>query len=184
MEIWKDIIGYEGLYQVSNLGNVKSLNYRRTGKEQILKAGKNKQGYLLVALSKNGNMKKYLIHRLVYETFKGQIPEGMQCNHLSEVKTENNLENLNLMTPKENSNFGTRNERNAKANRNGKKSKVVIQYDLNGNVIREWSSTREVHRQTGYSQGNISACCRMERKTAYGFRWCYKKKYGLISRIF
>ena len=86
MEIWKKIEGYEN-YEVSNLGNVKSLNYNHTGKEQILKAGKTKQGYLYVILHKNGKRKKYLIHRLVYETFNGPIPEGMQCNHISEVKT-------------------------------------------------------------------------------------------------
>ena len=171
-EIWKDIIGYDN-YQVSNLGNVKSLNYRHTGKEQVLKAGKNKDGYLYIILCKNGKTKKYLIHRLVYEAFNGPIPEGMQCNHISENKTENNLENLNLMTHKENCNWGTRNERASKAKINGKLSKPVIQYDLNGNLIKEYPSASEVERQTGYAQTHISKCCRWLLKTAYNYIWRY-----------
>ena len=176
MEIWKDIIGYEGLYQVSNLGNVRSLNYRNTGKEKVLKAGKTKKGYLLVNLYKNGKMKTYLIHRLVYEAFKGPIPEGYQINHLSEIKNQNNLENLSLMTCKENVNFGTGKERSAKTRTNGKCSKPVLQYDLSGNVIREYPSAQQAERETGYSQSNISACCRLVLKQAYGFIWRYKEK--------
>ena len=182
MEIWKKIDGYDN-YEVSNLGRVKSLdrtivysdgrsyNY----KSQVLKPIKNKDGYLLVNLYKNGKMKTHYIHRLVYETFKGPIPEGMQCNHISENKTENNLENLNLMSPKENCNWGTRNERNAKARTNGKKSKPVLQLDLEGNIIREYPSANEVQRQTGYSNGNISKCCIGKYKTAYNYKWKYKE---------
>ena len=174
MEIWKKIEGYEN-YEVSNLGNVKSLNYLRTGKEQILKPAKMKNGYSYVFLSKNGKGKIYRVHRLVWEAFNGRIPEGYQVNHINERKNDNRLENLNLMTPKENCNYGTRNERSAKARTNGKRSKPVLQLDFDGNIIREWSSTREVERQTGYAQGNISYCCNGKYKYAYGFRWCYKK---------
>lgn len=110
-EIWKDIEGYEGLYQVSNLGNVKSLKYMRTNIPHNLKKHLTPKGYYQVCLQ-TGSWHKYpLVHRLVYEAFVGKIPEGMQVNHINETKTDNRPENLNLMTPKENVNFGTRNER-------------------------------------------------------------------------
>ena len=172
MEIWKKIEGYDN-YEVSNLGNVKSLNYNHTGKEQVLKAGKNTGGYLFVNLFKNGKGKNHLVHRLVWEAFKGKIPEGFEINHISEDKTQNNIENLSLMTHKENLNYGTRNERSAKAKTNGKLSKPVIQLDLDGNVIREYPSANEVQRQTGYSIGNISLCCNGLRKQAYNYKWRY-----------
>ena len=169
MEIWKKIDGYEN-YEISNLGRVKSLNYHRTVKEQVLKPFKNNNGYLRVFLYENGKRKKYLIHRLVWEAFNGPIPEGYEVNHLSEDKMQNNLENLNLMSHKENMNFGTRNERTSKT-----LSKPVIQYDLSGNVIKEYPSVIEVHRQTGYSQGHISSCCNGLLKTAYNYIWKYKE---------
>ena len=103
-EIWKSINEYPN-YMVSNMGNVKSLNYRRTGREKILKPKIEKSGYQRVGLWKNGG-KWYQVHRLVYEAFVGDIPKGMQVNHINEIKSDNRLENLNLMTPKENTNWG------------------------------------------------------------------------------
>lgn len=180
-EIWKDINGYEGMYQISNLGNVKSLNYRKTGKEQILKPGKNKDGYLQVVLCKNGEHKKYYVHRLVLQAFKGDIPEGYECNHLSEKKEDNRLDNLNLLTRKENNNWGSRTERAGKAvskaltNRNDL-SKTVLQFDLEGNLINEFPSAREVERSLGFAEGAISKCCSGKYKYAYGFIWKYTEK--------
>lgn len=167
-EIWKDIPAFEGKYQASNYGRVRSLNYLRTGKEQILKLTKNKDGYLVVTLFKNGKRKCFLVHRLVWLTFHGEIPEGYEINHKSEVKTDNRLENLELVTRKENCNYGTRNARLTKA-----LSKSVFQYDLEGNLINKWSSTSEVERQLGFYQGNISLCCRGKRKTCGGYIWRY-----------
>ena len=112
-EIWKDIVGYEGLYQVSNTGKIKSLNYNHTGREKILKQRLFNRGYLYVGLWKNGKQKYFSVHRLEYEAFYGEIPKGMQVNHINEIKTDNRLENLNLMTPKENTNWGTAIQRRA-----------------------------------------------------------------------
>ena len=190
-EIWRDVKGYEGLYQVSNLGRVKSLAKYKNGnggskfwiKEKILNPKKMENGYLRVVLHKNREKKYFQVHRLVYETFVGEIPDGMQCNHINEIKSDNRLENLNLMTPKENANWGTRNERiSEKLKISGKKgiyntklSKPVLQIDKNTNeVIAEFPSAKEAHRQLGYSQGHISACCRMETKQSYGYIWRYK----------
>ena len=94
---------------VSNFGNVKSLNYRHTNKERMLKTQLYK-GYVYVFLKRT---KGYRVHRLVYEAFIGPIPDGMQVNHIDEDKSNNRLDNLNLMTPKENCNYGTGIERRA-----------------------------------------------------------------------
>ena len=175
-EIWKDIPNYEG-YQVSNLGRVKSLERFRKGKNGSLVSVKEKilkpqidRGYYRVALCKNSIRKMHLVHRLVYEAFNGQIPEGLQVNHINEVKTDNRLSNLNLMTPKENINYGTGIERCTK-----KRSKAVLQFDLNDKFVKEYPSTHQVERELGFDQGNICACCNGKLKTAYNYIWKYKE---------
>ena len=110
-EIFKDISGYEGLYQVSNLGNVKSLNYLRKGKEQLLKPNSNKIGYLYVVLCTNCQPKKKYVHKLVAEAFI-QNPYGCSfVNHKDEDKTNNCVTNLEWCTFQYNCNYGTRNQR-------------------------------------------------------------------------
>ena len=133
-EIWKDIEGFEGLYQVSNLGRVKSMarvvacnGGYRIAKEKLLKAGKNNWGYMQVILSMDGKSKHWLVHRLVWEAFNGTIPHGLQVNHVDEDKTNNKLENLNLMTPTQNINYGTRTTR-ARLSRNRNRKKDVAQH--------------------------------------------------------
>ena len=90
-EIFKDIEGYEGLYKVSNMGNVKSLKY---GKERILKAGKNRGGYLYVFLYKDGKAKNYTVHKLVGNAFLSNPQGYKELNHKDEDKTNNNADNL------------------------------------------------------------------------------------------
>lgn len=106
-EIWKDVIEYEGLYQVSNLGRVKSLNYKHTGKERILKSIRNKDGYWKVALYKNGKRKTLSVHRLVVTAFIEPIPKGLVVNHIDENPANNCVENLEICTHKKNLNHGT-----------------------------------------------------------------------------
>ncbi len=195
MEIWRDIEGFEGIYQISSQGRVKSLkridNNNHPIKEKILKPNidnREGKGYLGVRLCKNGKQKFFQIHRLVYETFVGKIPDDMQCNHINEKKDDNRLENLNLMTPKENSNWGTRNERISEAKKGMKlseetknkmknhpnKSKIILQIELNGNIIADFHSLCEVQRQLGYEKASVSRCCLGKQKTAYGYKWQYK----------
>lgn len=169
-EIWIGVPNCEKVYQVSSLGRVKSLKY---GKERILKPYVNKGGYLRVNLHLNGKNKHYLVALLVWSAFNGPIPEGMQINHINEDKTDNRLENLNLMTPKENSNWGTRTSRQTQKMINGKTSKRVFQYDLEGNLIKEWESAHQVERETAFSFQNISACCLGKCKTIGGYVWRY-----------
>lgn len=111
IEIWKDINGYNGKYQISNLGRIRDTNYRNTNKIKIRKILINNWGYQYVRITENGKIIHYFIHRLVYETFIGKIPENMQVNHIDEDKTNNSISNLNLLSPKDNSNYGTRNKR-------------------------------------------------------------------------
>jgi hypothetical protein len=176
-EVWKDIKGYEGLYQVSNLGRVKSLEriiikkngLKQTIRERILKPFTSPKGYLQVSLHNiNGKNKTAKVHRLVCEAFH-ENPENKPCvNHIDEDKADNRAFNLEWVTAKENSNHGTRSERVAKA-----LSKPVGQYTLDGNLIKIWQSTHEVERQLGFSNGNIINAIRGRQKTAYGYVWKY-----------
>lgn len=121
-EVWKQIDGFEDYYQVSSEGKVRSLDRlvrNGTGsvklmKSKVLKPQMNKNGYLLVNLWKDSKQIHYLVHRLVYEAFHGKRPEGMEINHIDEDKSNNSIKNLNLMTHKENANWGTCIERRAK----------------------------------------------------------------------
>lgn len=120
-EVWKDIVGYNRLYQVSSEGRVRSLDRTVLGKnrwggirQRTFKGTILKQffhHYWIVDLCKNGISRHHLVHRVEYEAFYGPIPEGMQVNHIDENPLNNRLENLNLLTPSQNINWGTRNER-------------------------------------------------------------------------
>lgn len=164
-EIWKDIKGYDGKYQISNYGNVKSLNYRCTGKEQLLKPSLHTNGYLFVRLCKP--LKMYLIHRLVAEAFIPNPDDLPQVNHKDEDKTNNHVVNLEWCTQSYNINYGSRNERISKSH-----SKKVYQYTLNGEFVKEWKSTKECGRN-GFNQGNIVSCCKGKIKHSHGFIWKY-----------
>ena len=174
-EIWKDIKDYEGLYQVSNWGRIKRLRRLITNQynsfyieEKILKPQKNRYGYLYINLYKNGIMKHITIHKLVAEAFIDNPDNLPQVNHKDENKTNNIVTNLEWCDRKYNQNYGTRTERVAE-----KISKIVLQYDLEGNFIKEWKSTAECGRN-GFNQGAVAACCRGKRKTYKGFIWKYK----------
>lgn len=196
IEIFKDIEGYEGLYQISNYGNVKSLNYHCTGKEKILKQGKDKYGYLFVNLYKDGKRKKFLSHRLVVTTFisNDNPTEKIQVNHIDENKENNHVSNLEWVTPKENINWGTRNERASKNISKAMKGKnnpmygkkhteeskqkmriPILQYTLDGEFLKEFDSTTQASTELNIDSGNITQCCRKKRKTCGGFIWRYKE---------
>lgn len=177
-EIWRtavyDGIVYEGLYKVSNLGRILSLNYRNTGKAELMNPSANTDGYLKVNLSKNKEKKTCKVHRLVAETFIPNPDNLPEVNHIDEDKTNNRVSNLEWKTHRDNCNHATRNERSAKTRTNGKLSKKVLQLTLDGKLIREWESTNECGRN-GFNQGNVAACCRGERKTHKGFCWKYEE---------
>lgn len=114
-EVWKDIEGYEGLYQVSNLGRVRSLNYNHTGEIKLLKQDISHNGYKRAMLYKDGKMKRYLVHRLVAMTFISNPDDLPIVNHKDENKTNNNVNNLEWCTYKYNNNYGTKKEKLSKS---------------------------------------------------------------------
>ena len=194
IEQWKTAVYdgeiYEGLYKVSNLGKILSLNYNHTGKPKLRKPAEDKDGYLKVGLSKNGETKWCLVHRLVAETFLPN-PEGKPCiNHKIQGKKGKKINmvffnedgtidkertTIEWVTYKENNDYGTHNEKISKAMTNGKKSKPVLQFTLDGEFLREWPSTREIERQLGFDSSAVCRCCNGKQKTSYGYIWKYKE---------
>ena len=157
MEHWKEIDCYEGLYEVSNLGRVKSLKH---GKEKILKPKKSHGGYLQVCLSKDGHRKFLLVHRLVAESFIPNPNNLETVNHKDEVKTNNVASNLEWMTRGDNIIYS-------------KACKVQMFDKQTGELLATFPSTHEAGRVTGINQSNISQCCMGNRKSAGGYIWRY-----------
>lgn len=153
----KDVKGYEGLYAVTSCGKVWSYRNKR-----FLTPEDNGHGYLRVNLHKDGKDKKYMIHRLVAEAYIPNPENLPQINHKDENKTNNCLQNLEWCDAKYNVNYGTRTE---------KTKKPILQYDLDGNLIREWPSTADVGKEVS---STICNCLKGRYKTAYGYIWKYK----------
>ena len=186
IEIWRTAI-YDGEtyedFEVSNLGRILSLNYKNTGKSELLEPSETTCGYLVVNLCKNEKRKTCLVHRLIAETFL-ENPENKPCiNHKIQGKEGKKINmvifnedgtidkertTIEWVTYKENNDYGTRNERAAKA-----RSKTVLQLSLSGELIREWPSTKECGRN-GFNQSAVAACCRGEKPQYKGFLWMYK----------
>lgn len=165
-EKWKDIKGYEGSYQISNLGRVKSLKY---GKEKILKNNNTSGEYSLIYLSKNSKVSSYRIHRLVASAFIPNPNNLPQVNHKDENKHNNNYKNLEWCSVSYNINYGSRNINHAK-----KMSKMVKQSDLKGNIIKVWNSAREIERKLKIPNTTINYCCNISKnKVTHGFHWEY-----------
>ena len=164
-EIWKDVVGYEGIYQVSNTGRILAHSCER-------RFQKNNSGYETVMLYKDGKYRRKTVHRIVAEAF---IPNPLcysQINHIDEDKENNCVSNLEWCTPSENNLKYHKNHQNQK--RKGKrKGNRVQQISLDGELIREWDNARQVFTETGMSDWSISQCCRGVWKTAYGYKWQY-----------
>ena len=180
-EIWKDIPGYEGIYQVSNLGRVRSLNIK------ILKTFLDNAGYLCFHTK---DLKNYRVHRLMAEVFIPNPNNLSDLNHRDECKTNNfvwvnedgsvdlDKSNLEWLSHRDNINYGTAQERRMKSYTEGRCShkifkRKVAQYSLNGTLIAIYSSITEAAEATGAKAGNIVRCCRGTGKTTRGFIWEY-----------
>lgn len=173
-EIWKDVVGFEGLYQVSNFGNVKSLNYRRHGFPKNLTPKVNNSGRLWVELANCGNKKQFLVHRLVANAFIPNPNGFKEINHKDENPRNNNAENLEWCSRKYNVSYYYKRHPHGSDNRVGSLKELKInQISKDGIILNRWNNSREIYIKTGMSDWSISECCRGNRKTAYGYIWQY-----------
>ncbi len=179
-EVWKDIPGYEGLYQASTGGRIKSLQrncrhssgigYRKV-REKILCSFIQKNGYVYVTLSKDGKSKTHRLHRIIAMTFLENPYNLAEVNHKDENKQNNSVGNLEWCSNYYNQNYGTHQKRNSES------SKIpVLQLDLNGNLIKKWDSADDAGKQLNIYPQNIGKCCKKKIKTAYGCKWEYETR--------
>ena len=198
--IWRDIPGYEGKYQVSNTGQVRSLNYNHTGKTKILKQGTTIHGYKQVILYKDGKHKRYSVHRLVAQAFIPNPNNLPQVNHKDENKTNNVAWNLEWMSHKDNCNYGTRNKRRSEAMKGQKRTKAakrkmstarkgkykgknspnakpILMFTKDWEFIQRFDSIVDAYEYLGKKRtsSNITECLKGNHKTAYGYIWKYEK---------
>ena len=170
-EIWVNILDYEGMYQISNLGNIRSLDRYVDGKwhkmkikGKILTLVKEKDGYYVANLYKNNTTKQFRVHRLVAQAFIPNPDNLPEINHKNEIKTDNRVENLEWCTTKYNCNYG---------NRNQKIRKKVNQYDLEGNFIKTWDSIIQIERELNIYHSRIIEVCKGKRVKIGGYVWRY-----------
>ena len=192
IEIWKPVVGYKGLYECSNLGNVRSLNYRHTNTIKTLSPSINKDGYIRVHLWKNCKGKVLAVHRLVAEAFLPNPDNKPEIDHINTIKTDNtvflnedgsiNYEKTNLrwVTKKENMNNPLTIKDLSKiriGNENAKSIyRAVLQYTKDGKLIKEWASMNSAARELKISRSGICDCCngRNRCKSYGGYVWKYK----------
>ncbi len=165
--IWKEIIGYEGLYKISNYGDIISYVVKKSGKKMKLTIN---NGYLVVNLKKNQIPKVFNVHRLVAQTFLPKIDGKDTVNHIDGSRNNNYVGNLEWCTQKENVNHAF------KIGAYDFHRKPVLQYDKNFNLINTFTSATEAGlslKSTKNKNSKISFCAKGKRKTAYGFIWKY-----------
>lgn len=190
-EIWKEVPSLDG-YLASNFGQVKMLEHYsnmpnggvKHHKEKIKPQETSRNGYLRVKCYKDGKMKRYSVHRLVAMAFLPNPNNYPQVNHKDENKSNNTVwvnedgsidqekSNLEWCSSEYNHNYGSRNQRAALKNVNGKKSKSVLQYDLDGKLIKQYPSIAEATRN-GFDGGGIWQCCNNKIKQYKGYIWKY-----------
>ena len=173
-EIWKPVKGYEGLYEVSNLGRV-----RRDG--NIIKSNVGKH-YKILRLSSKGEVKTFYVHRLVAEAFVANDSNKPMVNHIDGNKLNNSATNLEWCTRRENEVHAWKHGLKEKIRKTSKiniqiarqflcNKVAVYQMDMEGNVVKEWESASAAMRATGIDASAISKCCRGKLKQSGGYRW-------------
>lgn len=179
IEIWKPVIGYEGLYEVSNIGRVRKINYRRQGRTKLMKLQLS-VGYYCVGLCKDGKKKLFRVHRLVVMAFIGPIPKGMVVNHINENKLDNRVENLEIVTQAQNLKHGTRPERVSKTMEKVKSKKVTL-IKAKVKTRRTFPSLETASNYYGYKgKSTISHYIRQAKKRDENFIHIHGEKYRFI----
>ena len=162
-EIWKEIVGLNGFYQVSSNGRIKSLISNK-----ILKTFYDKDGYVCIKIQNKYIKKHFKIHRLVAQAFLEDYDNNLQINHKNGIKNDNRVENIEMCSASENINHSdyVLNHR----------IKKIYQYDLDNNFIREWKSSKDIEHIYGYNRTVIGRVCNGKRRKAYGYIWKYEKR--------
>lgn len=189
-EIWKPVVGYEGWYEVSSLGRVRSVShtldcagrFKVFHKGKILKQQANiRWGYMSVYLSKNGERKRVRVNRIVAIAFLPNPNNLPEVNHKDEDRKNNRVDNLEWCDRLYNSNYGNARKKQQESARKNKKGrcypKVINQYTLDGKYIASYGSSEEAARAVGHPNtgGSIRACARGDKryKQAVGYIWKY-----------
>lgn len=188
-EVWKPVKGYEGIYEVSNIGRVKSCERivtRSNGRkinfpEKIMKPSINHKGYEVIDLRKNGKRECGFVHRLVGKAFIKNPDNKKQINHKNGVKRDNNVDNLEWVTNKENVIHAYKNNLNNNRNAIESRKRKVDQLTLENEFIKSYNSIEEAIKVTKIN--NISAVCRGCRNKAGGFKWRYSTEFGGDSDV-
>ena len=183
-EIWKDIEGYDGAYEVSNLGRVKSVarmpndakGRRHPVGERLLRV-RDRKGYDVVTLSKDGELKTFCVHRLVAQAFIPNPDRLQVVNHKDENPKNNRADNLEWCTVSYNTSYGTGTARQAstRRERDNYPTKAVVQRDFDGNFIAEFKSLSDASKATGIDKALISKSCKRINRTAGGYVWDFKE---------
>lgn len=188
-EIWLPVVGHKGRYEVSNLWNVKSLNYNRRWYERVMKPTLISSGYLWLRMPVDWKWNTTSVHSLVAQAFISNPENKRTVNHINWIKTDNRVENLEWNTYKENIQHAFRTWLNNSNNniyktnhpntgifwKDNNTSKTVYQYDLQSNFIKEWWSTMDIWRELWINRWNINSCCLWKKwhKSAWWFIWSY-----------
>ncbi|WP_260301600.1 NUMOD4 motif-containing HNH endonuclease [Schleiferilactobacillus harbinensis] len=192
IEKWKDIEHYEGIYQVSNLGRVRSIprvdGIGHPWHGKVLKPTPQRNGYLNVSLlDGHGNRKKMRVHRLVAQAFVPNPNNYQEVNHLDECRTNNCASNLEWCTTQQNLNYGTRSKKQSQSMKNNpivihrlrgyakSQRKPVLQITLNGLLVKEWPSVSSTS-DAGFKISGVSDCCLGKISMHHGYKWKFKEE--------
>lgn len=179
IEIWKPVVGYEGVYEVSSFGRIRSLDRFRKYKDstpdslafvkgKMLKGKIDKDGYIEYALcvGKHKQMKYYRAHRLVAQAFIPNPNNYPIINHKNEIKDDNRVENLEWCNNQYNIEYS--------------RAKPILQFSKTDEFIKKWKSCAEIERELGLDHSSIQKCCIGKNKSRGGYKWGYADDYERI----